>query len=88
MTQCKYLEFGRDRAYYDFNKTVDIERYRLRVAVGYKASMEIFGNKILLCTELAHKLMSMNTVLDDFVIGQKSKSQIIDEFVGKTVITK
>ena len=94
MKRCDFKEFGRDRAYYNFSNTHDLNKYHLKVATGYKASMDIYGEKLLLCTELAHKLINSDTVIDVIndtfrKIGpQDGKSACIEAIVGQTVMTK
>jgi aubergine-like protein len=90
---CKLIEFGKDRAYFDFNNTHDIQKYHLKVAAGYKASMDIYENKLLLCTEIAHKLINYDTVwnvMERFYRDsplESYKKKCIDYLVGQTVMT-
>ena len=93
LLRCNYKEFGRDRAYYDFSKTHDLSKYRLRVATGYKASMDIYTDKIFLCTEMAHKLINADnvfSVIEDIFNknGSAGKAICFEQIVGQTVMTK
>lgn len=69
--------------------------YRLNVVNGYKASIDIYTNKLLLCTELASRLINEETVLEcinrlyNNARGnrEKVKELCIHEVVGQTVLT-
>ena len=94
LKRCDFKEFGRDRAYYNFTNTHDLSKYHLKVATGYKASMEIYGGKLLLCTEMAHKLINSASVLDviDDIFkkngAQNGKQACVEHLIGQTVMTK
>ena len=72
----------------------DMQKYRLKIAAGYKASMDIYGSKLLLCTEIAHKLINLHTVWDEMerIFNEsgyeRSKPICLEKFVGLTVMTK
>lgn len=93
LTRCKFTEFGRDRAYFDFDNLHQLNKYHLNVASGYKASMDIYGSKTLLCSELCHKLINVETVWDlmqrmyrDY--GPSAyKEKVTSYLVGLTVMT-
>ncbi len=69
-------------------------KYHLKIASGYKASLDIYESKLLLCTELAHKLLNLETVWEkmEYMLRQGSadnfKQKCLDEIVGVTVMTK
>ena len=95
LNYCNLIEFGRDRAYFDFNRLYTIGNH-LKIAHGYKISMDRYDNRVLLCTEVAHKLMKDDTVLDlieklnrnangDIAVW---KEQCFRNLVGQTVITR
>ena len=71
-----------------------MSKYHLKVATGYKASMDIYSSKLLLCTEIAHKLINdmnvWNVIEDIFQKNgpQAGKAACIDYLVGQTVMTK
>jgi len=89
------IEFGKDRAYYDFNKVTDMANYGLKIAPGYKASLDMYGERMLLCTEIAHKLFNFNNVWEDMNrIYSEGGSQLdsykqkcLEKYVGLTVMT-
>jgi hypothetical protein len=64
--------------------------------LGYKASIEIYQNKLLLCSEIAHRLVNSQTVLEIIedcfhkAHGNTSKGRelVMCEIVGQTVMTK
>ncbi len=96
MQTCGLTEYGRDRTYFDFKRPIHIDKYRLTIATGYKASIEIYKNKLLLCSELAHRLINAETVLD-FINNtffrlnnnqERFKEACIADIVGQTVITR
>ena len=90
---CKLVEFGRDRAYFDFSQIHEMAKYGLKVVPGYKASLEMYNGKLLLCTEVAHKLFNFNTVWQEmekfyFESRENYKQRCIERFVGVTVMTQ
>ena len=96
MQTCGLTEYGRDRTYYDFKRPIHMEKYHLTVATGYKASIEIYKNKLLLCSELAHRLINRETVIE-FINNtyhrlnnnnERLKETCFAELVGQTVMTK
>lgn len=63
LKRCDYKEFGKERAYFDFSDMTRLTN-TLNIISGYKASIEIYGRNLFLCTELASKLINQSTVLD------------------------
>ena len=64
MKFCGFQEFGKERAYFNFNEQHlhHVAAMGLKVASGYKAAMDVYqGEKILLCSELCHKLLNFKT---------------------------
>ena len=61
MNNCNLKEFGKQRAYYNFNESTCLNKY-LKIISGFKTSIEIYNGKLLLCSEVANKLISTNTV--------------------------
>jgi hypothetical protein len=72
----------------------ELPKHRLKIASGYKASLDIYESKLLLCTELAHKLLNLETVWQriENILRQESsqnfKQVCVDQIVGTTVMTK
>ena len=64
LKRCNFVEYGKERAYFDFTRGQSLGQYNLEVFSGYKASIEIYGERLLLCTEIANKLVNKNSVLD------------------------
>jgi aubergine-like protein len=91
---CKLVEFGKDRAYFDFEQLSELRNYNLKIAPGYKASLDMYGEKMLLCTEVAHKLFNFNTVWQEMerIYAQDGanyyKEKCMEKFVGNTVMTQ
>ncbi len=71
-----------------------MNKYHLKIASGYKASMGLYGSKLLLCTELAHKLINLDSVWDvmeNFYRNAGSegyKQACMNHLIGQTVMTK
>jgi aubergine-like protein len=92
--KCNFKEFGKDRAYYDFSNLIEMNRYSLKIASGYKASMGLYGSKLLLCTELAHKLINQESVWDVMENFYRNsgpdgyKQACMNHLIGQTVMTK
>ena len=89
------VEFGRDRAYFDFKQMTEMSNYGLKIAPGYKASLDMYGERMLLCTEVTHKLFNFDTVWDQmnriYSDGggqiESYKQNCLEKFVGLTVMT-
>lgn len=68
----------------------------INVVSGYKAIIELYSNRLLLCAEIAHKLINRTTVLDlirdqmSHLRGDHSRLREVvqQEIIGQTVITK
>lgn len=92
LTKCKFKEFGRERAYFDFNDMHEMRKYQLNIAAGYKASIGLYENRVLLCTEVAHKLINLNTIYDVMkdihrkCSGGDYKQQCYDKLIGCTMM--
>ena len=96
MKACGYTEFGSNRAYYDFLYSNRLDNYYLIVASGYRASIEIYNQKLLLCADISHKLINTQSVLDLIESKfaehsndiERAKVEAQNEIVGNTVITR
>ena len=91
---CGLKEYGRDRSYFDFKRQISVDKYKLAIALGYKASIEIYKNKLLLCSEITHRLINQLTVLDfiksaqDRIGSHGLKELCMNEIIGQSVMTK
>ena len=70
-----------------------MQKYGLKIAPGYKASLETYGDKLLLCTEVTHKLFNFNTVWEEMMkiyyeSRENYKQRCLEKFVGLTVMTQ
>lgn len=98
MIHCGYTAHGRDRAYYNFNENEmhRISSMGIKIASGYKTALDVFnGERILLCSELCHKLMNFQNCWETMTRNEyynRDKSRwrefCIKEFVGQTVMTE
>jgi hypothetical protein len=66
LRRCNYNEFGKERAFYNFDNltTINAVGNAVKILSGYKTSIEIYGGNLFLCAELASRLLDSNTVLD------------------------
>lgn len=93
LTKSKFIEFGRERAYFDFDNMHELPKYHLKVASGYKASIDIYQSRLLLCTEVAHKLINFDTVWDVMerlyrdCRPDEYKNACLNQLVGTTIMT-
>lgn len=94
MIKSNFTEFGRERAYFDFDNLHKLSKYHLQVASGYKTSIDIYGTKTLLCSELCHKLINVETVWDYMqrIYAESNrdggyKERVMSFLVGQTVMT-
>lgn len=70
-----------------------LNQYNLRIAPGYKTAMSLYGERIMLCAEVAHKLFNIDSVLQ--VIANISretssdnfKTAVCNQLIGQTVMT-
>ena len=82
---------GRD--YYDAEARVEVPAYRLELWPGYKTSIRQHESDILMCVEITHKVMRMETALDILQsCYQRDKADyqraFVKEIVGCIVLTK
>lgn len=82
---------GRD--YYDVKAKVEVPRFRLELWPGYKTSIRQHERDILMCVEITHKVMRMETALD--ILNdcyQRSpdryQADFMKEVIGCIVLTK
>lgn len=93
MIKSKFTEFGRERAYFDFENLHPLNKYHLQVASGYKTSIDVYGTKTFLCSEMCHKLINMQTVWEYMErmyseLGRDAYKEKVTSFlVGQTVMT-
>lgn len=93
MIKSKFTEFGRERAYFDFDNLHQLNKYHLQVASGYKTSIDVYGTKTYLCSELCHKLINIQTVWECMErmyseFGRDAyKEKVTNYLVGQTVMT-
>ncbi|XP_045768793.1 piwi-like protein Siwi [Maniola jurtina] len=52
---------GRD--FFDSNAKIDIPEYKLQIWPGYKATINQYEDRLLMVTEIAHKVLRLDTVL-------------------------
>lgn len=82
---------GRD--YYDVKAAVKEERFRLELWPGYKTSIRQHEKGILMCVEITHKVMRMETALDilkDCIQRDRDRymNDFVKEVIGCIVLTK
>ena len=93
---CGLTEYGKSKAFYNFQQETPLDRYSMVVVHGFKASIEAYSNRILLCSEVSHRLINQTTIwqfIDSLYTKHRSNLQLIKEdalssIVGKTVLTK
>ncbi|XP_052739671.1 piwi-like protein Siwi [Bicyclus anynana] len=80
---------GRD--FFDANAKVDIPEYKLQIWPGYKATINQYEDKLLMVTEIAHKVLRMDTVLHmlrEYIAKSPNYKPIFtEELVSKIVMT-
>ncbi|CAG4975446.1 unnamed protein product [Parnassius apollo] len=81
---------GRD--FFDPVAKVDIPEYKLQIWPGYKTTINQYEDKILMVTEIAHKVLRMDTVLqmlNEYAAtkGANYKKIFLEDIVGKIVMT-
>jgi aubergine-like protein len=85
-----------DRNYYDMNKKISIEQYRLELISGFSTSIANYENQLLLNAELTHKLLHKRTVYDimlDIYNDRRNnednmRERCINEIVGRIIMVK
>ena len=85
-----------DRNYYDMTNRIHIREYNLNLINGFATSIATYDDsRLLLCCELTHKLLHMETVYS-VMMNHYQNSQNDDQFrnyclndlVGRIVMTK
>lgn len=64
LRHCNLNEYGRQRAYFDFTNMTQLPQFKMNIASGYNATLDFYNEKLLLCVEVAHKILSSQTVLE------------------------
>nr|XP_035950899.1 piwi-like protein 1 isoform X3 [Halichoerus grypus] len=82
------------RNYYNPSDPIDIPNHRLVIWPGFTTSILQYENNIMLCTDVSHKVLRSETVLD-FMFNlyhqteeQKFQEQVSKELIGLIVLTK
>ncbi|XP_014208216.1 piwi-like protein Siwi [Copidosoma floridanum] len=80
------------RNYYDTEDGITIPRFRLKIWRGYVTSIRQHESGILLCSEISHKVMRTETILDVLMDCYRRNSRnyqkmFFDAVVGNIVIT-
>ncbi|EHB01502.1 Piwi-like protein 1 [Heterocephalus glaber] len=82
------------RNYYNPHDPIDIPNHRLVIWPGFTTSILQYENNIMLCTDVSHKVLRSETVLD-FMLnlyhqteGHKFQEQVAKELIGLIVLTK
>ena len=95
LRHCALTEFGKRREYFDFNDLREMSQLRLKIASGYNATMDRFGDRILLCTETVFKILNDKTVFQTMCdlqgrgsIDENYKQSCVEEIIGQTVMTR
>lgn len=91
--KCKLRQFGK-QAYFDFNNMETMRQYHLKIAPGFITSINLYKSKVLLCSEVVHKIISTKTVFDEMneIYNRNSgserwKEECCKKLVGSTVMT-
>ncbi|XP_030029276.2 piwi-like protein Siwi [Manduca sexta] len=92
--KCFYLLqlqlMGRD--YFDPAAKIDIPEYKLQIWPGYKTTINQYEDRLLMVTEIAHKVLRLDTVLQMLseyaaTKGSNYKKIFLEDVVGKIVMT-
>lgn len=84
------------RNYYNMHLAVDLEKHKLRVVPGFITSILQYENRAMLCADISHKIMRMDTVLDMMYElfntpdrgGNSFYDRCTKKFVGSIVLTR
>ncbi|KAL0880899.1 hypothetical protein ABMA27_002071 [Loxostege sticticalis] len=81
---------GRD--FFDPQAKVDIPEHKLQIWPGYKTTINQYEDRLLMVTEIAHKVLRMDTVLQMLTEyaatkGANYKKIFLEDVVGKIVMT-
>ncbi|XP_039751696.1 piwi-like protein Siwi [Pararge aegeria] len=81
---------GRD--FFDANAKIDIPEYKLQIWPGYKATINQYEDRLLMVTEIAHKVLRLDTVLQmlreySTSKGGDYKKIFMEDIAAKIVMT-
>lgn len=81
------------RNFYDMSKPIPIPQYNLEMVNGYTTAIAAFENKLMLCAEVSHRLIHVETIYDiisDYYNKDSSnfKSLSAEHIVGQIVMTR
>ncbi|XP_060081293.1 piwi-like protein 1 [Ylistrum balloti] len=84
------------RNYYNMGLAVDITQHKLRVVPGFITSILQYEHKAMLCADISHKIMRIDTVLDMMYDlynagdrgGESFYEKCTRKFVGSIVLTR
>lgn len=83
-----------DRCFFDMKTKTEIKKYNLFLISGMATSISVYEHKLLLCAELAHKLLHKDTIHDmmskiynEVRSEGEFKEKCTSEIVGRTIMT-
>jgi hypothetical protein len=62
---------------------IKIPQLKMNIAAGYNATMDFYNDKLLLCVEVAHKILSNETVLERMANIERSTGNNFREACDK-----
>lgn len=81
-----------NRDYFDPSAKVDIPEYKLQIWPGYKTTINQYEDRLLMVTEITHKVLRMDTVhhmVKEYIAtkGNNYKKIFNDDIIGQIVMT-
>ncbi|XP_046962281.1 piwi-like protein Siwi [Vanessa cardui] len=81
-----------NRDFFDPAAKIDIPEYKLQIWPGYKTTINQYEDRLLMVTEITHKVLRMDTVLQMLkeyasTKGANYKKIFLEDIVGKIVMT-
>lgn len=85
LRQKNYIEWGRNKKYYNMTKKINIDEHNLMIFSGFKTSIDIYEEGIKLLVDCSSRIVRFNNVWEDFLksnIKSSDHEKICDFFIG------
>lgn len=94
MKELKFVRFG--TKFFDSSSAKPIPQHKLEVWSGYFTAVDEYKGGVMVCVDIAHRILSQETVLDKIRDAYRTSRGSVDEFqnsikskiIGTTVLTR
>ena len=82
-----YIEWGRNKKYYNIDEKVNVHQHNLNIFSGFKTSVDIYEEGIKLLVDCSSRIVRLNNMWEEFLkedINRSNHEKIADFFIGRS----